>query len=82
MERKQYLAYAYLFVLVAAGFLLVYQETVGGKNFCTIESRNADACISVYQPVCGYSKSSHETFSNSCFACLNPEVIYWTEGEC
>jgi hypothetical protein len=82
VERKQYLAYAYLFLLVAAGFLVVYHQHVSGKNFCTAESRNVDACITLYQPVCGFTRSSHETFTNGCFACMDPSVIYWTEGEC
>ena len=47
---------------------------------CTDESRNVDACIEIYQPVCG--RPINQTFSNSCFACMNENVIYYTEGEC
>ena len=50
-----------------------------------------DACIEIYQPVCGqvqveYIKVScdpvKETFENSCKACVNPRVLSYTEGEC
>jgi len=60
-------------------------------HFCSDESRNADACIEIYQPVCGWNDPEKikcirfpcaSTYSNSCFACMNPDVLYWTEGEC
>ena len=52
----------------------------GQKSFCSDESRNADVCIEIYQPVCGFPIS--QTFSNSCFACINSEVEYYVQGEC
>ncbi len=61
------------------------------QNLCPPESRNADACIQLYQPVCGFFNSEKiqcikypctQTFSNSCFACMNEDILYWTEGEC
>ncbi|GEM_PF-6189611 len=60
------------------------------KNFCSAESREADACILIYQPVCGYFNSSIQcirapcagTYSNSCVACADEKVEYWTYGEC
>jgi len=60
------------------------------KNYCTQESRLAEACITLYKPVCGYFNQSIQcikapcanTYSNSCYACLDPKVSYWTEGEC
>ena len=52
----------------------------GQKSFCPDESRNADACIEIYQPVCGFP--INKTFSNSCFACMDENVIYHTRGEC
>lgn len=54
------------------------------KTFCNPEQRNAEACIEIYQPVCGFSSSDEKikTFSNSCFACMNENVEYYTEGEC
>ena len=47
---------------------------------CKPEDRNADACITVYYPVCGMP--INQTFSNPCFACSNESVIYYLEGEC
>lgn len=54
-----------------------------GKFFCTPDSREVDACIELYQPVCGYLfNSSSYTYPNSCFACMDEDVWYYTEGEC
>ncbi len=50
------------------------------KYFCSEESRNVDFCATLYDPVCGYPIK--ETFSNSCLACLNKKVEYYTKGEC
>jgi hypothetical protein len=58
---------------------------------CKAEQRNADACIEIYQPVCGQLQVEcittpcdpiKETFSNSCKACSNTRVLSYTEGEC
>lgn len=57
---------------------------------CTEEDKKAEACIEIYQPVCGWFKPEiqcvtypcAETFSNSCFACIDEKVAYWTQGEC
>jgi|GEM_PF-1710713 len=58
------------------------------KNLCG--TRRAEVCTEVWQPVCGWFGPNIEcfkypcagTFSNSCFACMNPIVEYWTDGEC
>ena len=61
------------------------------KHFCSQQERESDFCIELYQPVCGWSDPEKikcikypcaQTFSNSCFACQNPNVLYWTEGDC
>ena len=61
------------------------------EHFCTQEQRQADVCIQLYKPVCGWFNPEKiqcikypcaNTYSNSCFACTNPDVLYWTEGEC
>jgi len=58
---------------------------------CQPEQRNVDACIEIYQPVCGQMQVEcitapcdpiKETFENSCKACTNERVISYTEGEC
>lgn len=61
------------------------------KNYCTPEQKKADICIQLYNPVCGWLDPEKiqcikypcaNTFSNSCFACIDENVLYWTEGEC
>lgn len=61
------------------------------STFCTPESRSVDACIEIYQPVCGFTQVEcitapcdpvPETYSNSCFACSNDRVISYTNGAC
>ena len=61
------------------------------ENYCNEESRKGDVCITLYKPVCGWFDSEKiqcikfpcaETYSNSCFACLDEKVLYWTESEC
>ncbi|MBI3623460.1 hypothetical protein HY212_05280 [Candidatus Pacearchaeota archaeon] len=57
---------------------------------CTPSSRNADACITIYKPVCGWFSDNiqcikypcAQTYSNSCEACKNSDVSHYTEGEC
>ena len=66
-------------------------EGQGEENYCTPEQKKADICIELYQPVCGWFDPKKiqcirypcaQTFSNSCFACADEKVLYWTEGEC
>lgn len=68
-------------------------EVIGeGERFnCSGESRKAEACIEIYQPVCGWNDPEKircikfpcaNTYSNSCFACMDENVLYYTEGEC
>jgi len=60
------------------------------QDDCTSEQRGAEFCIELYQPVCGWFKEEiscirypcASTFSNSCFACIDDNVGYWTEGMC
>lgn len=58
---------------------------------CTAEQREAEFCAEIYAPVCGQVQVEcfttpcepvPETFSNSCFACMNERVISYTEGAC
>ncbi len=50
------------------------------KTFCTPEQRGPGKyCIQVWEPVCG---SNNKTYSNSCIACLDSSVEYYTKGEC
>lgn len=61
------------------------------KNYCTQNQKQADGCIEIYQPVCGYSDPDKikcfkapcaSTYSNSCFACIDENVKYWVDGVC
>jgi len=61
------------------------------QNYCTPQQRQGDMCIELYQPVCGWFDPAEiqcirhpcaQTYSNSCFACHDEKVLYWTEGEC
>ncbi len=58
---------------------------------CLPEQREVDACIEIYQPVCGTVNvqcvttpcdPAQETFANSCKACTNSLVSSYTNGEC
>ena len=75
------------FVLVKGEFQeneLFWATEISKKNICKSEDREVDACIIVYDPVCGYDSSGNKvnTFSNSCFACLDTTIIYYINGEC
>jgi hypothetical protein len=61
---------------------IIYVEDLPGepkKTYCTPDSRQADVCITLMDPVCG---DDGNTYSNSCVACRNAEVEYWIQGEC
>ncbi len=61
------------------------------KNYCPQPSKNQTRCITQYQPVCGWFDVERaqctrypcaQTYSNSCVACSDELVSYWTAGEC
>src|SRR3989338_6030712 len=69
------------------GCQLVQEEP---KNYCSPEDRKADFCTQIYAPVCGWFDPAQiqcirypcaQTFSNTCFACMDEKVLYWTIGE-
>lgn len=58
---------------------------------CADSSRNVDACIEIYQPVCASVEVQcitapcdpvPQTYSNSCFACSDDNVVSYTMGAC
>lgn len=72
-----------------------FAETVSSDQSnavtCTEEMRSADFCTTEYAPVCGLVQVQcittpcdpvPETFSNSCAACTQDNVISYTEGAC
>src|SRR3989344_1398931 len=83
----------FLIVIVIFGVLKMYSKKIVdvNENLCEASDRSASVCIELYQPVCGWLDPNKiqcikypcaQTFSNSCFACMNENVLYWTEGEC
>ena len=66
-------------------------EIIRKELTCSIEERSAEACIEIYDPVCGQVQVEcvttpcnpvKETFSNSCFACMNERVLSYEKGQC
>jgi hypothetical protein len=60
-------------------------------TYCNNQSRVAQACTMQYEPVCGwYDPGKVECvkapcandYSNSCQACIDPQVLYYTNGSC
>jgi hypothetical protein len=52
------------------------------KNYCKASDRRKNMCPTLYDPVCGWFNSTSTTYPNSCTACVNSSVSYWTVGEC
>jgi hypothetical protein len=59
--------------------LIIKKEVEGQKYYCQPSDRNAEFCAMVYDPVCA---NNQETYGNICTACIDPEVEYYTFGEC
>lgn len=58
-------------------------------HYCTGEK--TDVCIEIYKPVCGWFDPAKiqcltypcaGTYPNSCYACKDDKVQYWTEDKC
>ncbi|MEK6871569.1 MAG: hypothetical protein AABX16_01565 [Nanoarchaeota archaeon] len=67
------------------------QDTNNKEIYCALEQRETDFCTQIYEPVCGWLDPAKiqcikypcaQTFSNSCVACGNENVLYFTDGEC
>lgn len=72
-------------------FLEFLSQKEEGRVYCEASQRNADACLTIYQPVCGWFDSDKvqcvtypcaQTFDNSCKSCSNPNILYYTDGAC
>lgn len=90
MTNKIWMAIA-LGISIILLFVSIYLVSISpAKNYCSEESRNAESCILIYSPVCGWFNESincisypcANTYGNSCQACMDNSVEYWTEGEC
>mgnify|MGYP000197478753 CR=1 FL=1 len=66
-------------------------EGNAAASTCMPEQREADACVTLYNPVCGEVHVQcitapcppvYQTFPNSCEACRNSLVESYTQGEC
>lgn len=76
--------------LILLLFLIACTPKVENTTYCAPEQREADVCIASYQPVCGWFNENikcikypcADTYSNSCGACKDEKVEYYTEGEC
>ncbi len=57
------------------------------RNYC---SERPEVCTQLYDPVCGWFSENiqcpaypcAQTYPNSCHACADSKVDYWTEGRC
>jgi hypothetical protein len=78
-----------LAALVTAGYARnAYFGAVG--VFCPAGQR-PDVCLQIYRPACGWFDPESiqcirypcaATYSNSCVACADEKVLYWTDGPC
>jgi lipid-binding SYLF domain-containing protein len=70
-------------------------DTTPTFHDCSPESRQAEACAEIYQPVCGESDTgvrcvrapcpesrSGKTYPNACAACREPSVLGYRDGPC
>ena len=91
MINKKYFGIVLLLIGVILLVKDINNDSELDKTFCKEEERNSDFCIEIYQPVCGWSDPDKikcikypcaQKYSNSCFACQDENVLYYTEGEC
>ena len=90
--KKNFLLLIVIFLILLATILLFISNKESEERiYCEADQRNADFCIEIYQPVCGFVNvecvtdpcpPDPQTFPNSCFACMNERVDYYLEGEC
>lgn len=68
-----------------------FVEQIGKTETCSAESRKADVCAEILDPVCATVEIQcvkapcdpvRQTFGNPCEACMNPLVKTYLAGEC
>lgn len=96
MNKKIWLVIFFEVILIGFLMYLLFESAtgpadIGDPHFCTEAQRNVDACTAIFHPVCGWSDPEKiqcirypcaSTYSNSCLACKDENVLYWTEGDC
>ena len=82
LNKLEIISAILVLAIVLTFFYTIFKEkaTEEDINYCTEEQKQAEVCIEIYQPVCGYPEE--ETYSNSCFACMEENVEYWIDDEC
>ena len=86
-KRKKILMIISIVVILFLAGLTIYflmknskPNVDDGRTYCSSGSRNAQVCIDIYEPVCGYPVA--RTYSNSCVACSDANVGYYYSGGC
>ena len=70
-----------------------FEDTGQTPHYCTADSQDVAECEDLDEPVCGWYDLSkvecaadepcvRSVFPNSCKACQNDNIEYWTEGDC
>jgi len=87
MLSKSSLAFCFLFILISA----FAQASTGRKFQCQPLQRKISVCPDVHWPVCGFKPSmecqedpncGYKNYNNECEACIDPEVVSYTLGNC
>jgi hypothetical protein len=61
----------------------LFVEEIEERVFCTPGQRNVDACIEIYQPVCGWNDPEKiQCITFPCASTYSNNVLYYTGGEC
>jgi len=87
-HKKKVISISLIILFLVLAFILFSTKekpeiSESEKIYCKAEQRNIDVCIEIYAPVCGWSDSNIiKTYSNSCFACMDENVLFYTESEC
>ena len=91
MYNKLFALICLLFVVGCAP--VVENAPQEGKKvpvYCSESDKAADVCTADVNPACGWFNEDIKcikypcaaTYSNSCNACIDEKVAYWTQGEC
>ena len=79
-----------LFAFASFGSAQNMRGAANSATQCTDPNRFNEMCMLVVSPVCGYKPDvvcvglpcNYVTYSNSCEACRDPDVVSYTNGKC